>query len=124
MKKLLLFVLALVMLGVPFTVFAEDGETPLSSEGIYSQGDVDANNNINIKDATITQKFLVKLQDFSNSQQKRANVDGENPLNIKDVTFLQKFIAKLEPELYEPRNFHQGAQDDDVIITLPIIPAM
>lgn len=107
------------------TAFAEDGEAEVAPGGVYRQGDVDANKDINIKDATFIQKHLANLLEFSYSQQRRANVDGESALNIKDVTFLQKFLAKLEPQLFEPKAMHQGTpNDEDNIITLPIIPAM
>ena len=95
----------------------EYGLTPEKSEIIYSNSylmepleigeftilDINADGNINIKDATAVQKYCAKLIDFDEGQLKRADGwrydsdTGENFVNvtIRTATRIQKFSAHL-----------------------------
>lgn len=58
-------------------------------------GDADENGKINIKDATLVQKFVAGLLDLSGQAQKLADVDANGKVNVKDATLIQKFVAGL-----------------------------
>ncbi len=77
------------------------GETkpsdPVEDKGIL--GDVNHDGKVNIKDATLIQKFAAKLQDFTDAEKFRADVNADTKVNIKDATAIQKFVAKIETGL-------------------------
>jgi hypothetical protein len=58
-------------------------------------GDVNSDNNINVKDATLIQKKCASLETFSDAQCKVADVNGDGNVNIKDATLIQKYCASL-----------------------------
>ena len=59
-------------------------------------GDVDGSEKVNIKDATLIQKHIAKLEQLDEKAIFAGNVDGSDALNIRDVTTIQKWIAKLD----------------------------
>lgn len=59
-------------------------------------GDVDFSDKVNIKDATLIQKHLAKLENLDEKAQFAGDVDGSEVLNIRDVTYIQKWLAKIE----------------------------
>ncbi len=61
-------------------------------------GDVDFSEKVNIKDATLIQKHLAKIDELDEKGAFAGNVDGNDVLNIRDVTNIQKWIAKMEVE--------------------------
>lgn len=61
----------------------------------YCAGDVDCDKNITIKDATLIQKYLADLENFSYLQQRTSEVDGDDKITIKDATMIQKYVADL-----------------------------
>jgi len=63
-------------------------------------GDVNGDLKVNIKDATLIQKHLAKLNTLSQSQLLLSDVDGKKGVSIKDVTHLQKWLAGLVKELF------------------------
>ena len=66
---------------------------PGTSDIVY--GDVDGNGSINISDATLLQKYIVKLESLSADQLARADVDHNGTVNISDASVIQKYVAKL-----------------------------
>lgn len=66
---------------------------PVVGDGIY--GDVDRNNSVNVKDATLIQKYIAKLAELDSLQLELANVDGANGVSIKDATAIQKYAAHI-----------------------------
>lgn len=58
-------------------------------------GDADLNYQINVKDATMIQKFLVDLVTPNGLQKAVSEVDGDGVVTIKDVTMVQKYCAGL-----------------------------
>ncbi len=67
---------------------------PVVDKGIL--GDVDGNGKVNIKDATMIQKFAAKIIDLTDDEKLRADVNADNKNNVKDATAIQKFVAKIE----------------------------
>lgn len=63
-------------------------------------GDADLNGTIDIIDATIVQKYIVKLTTLSDKAliaAARCDADGENNIvSIKDATYIQTYAAKLD----------------------------
>ncbi len=59
-------------------------------------GDVDLDEAVKIKDATLIQKALAKLAELDDKQNAVADVTEDGKVNIKDATAIQKFLAKIE----------------------------
>lgn len=59
-------------------------------------GDVDADSEITIKDATLVQKYVACITSLYNSQKNYADVESDGAVNIKDATAIQKMIAGIE----------------------------
>ena len=66
-----------------------------TEEQRYLYGDVDLNNTITIKDATLMQKALSKLITLQTMQLVVSDVNKDGRVNVKDVTAIQKYCAKL-----------------------------
>lgn len=58
-------------------------------------GDADLNLEVNIKDATLIQKFVARTVDFSEDQLLCAEATEDDEINIKDATAIQKFVANI-----------------------------
>ncbi len=67
---------------------------PVEEKGIL--GDVDYNGKVNIKDATMIQKFAAKIISLTDAEKLRADVNADAKVNIKDATAIQKYVAKIE----------------------------
>lgn len=82
-------------------MFFTIGASAYSTDG-YSNGDVNVDGRVNIKDATEIQKYSVQLVTLSEDQIKLAdyNLDGE--VNILDVTEIQQVLAQLKDAPVEP----------------------
>ncbi len=70
-------------------LLSDPGETPI----MY--GDVDGNGVVNVSDATLVQKYIVKLETLTADQIARADVDHNGTVNISDASTIQKYSAKL-----------------------------
>lgn len=67
---------------------------PTSSQTVEVKlGDVNGDNKISIRDATVTQLYLVKKQALSMLQQSAADVNLDGKINIRDVTFIQMYLV-------------------------------
>lgn len=71
---------------------ASSGNTEVKK---YRYGDVDLNDKISIKDATVTQKALAKLINISDLQLVLGDVNCDGKVNVKDVTTIQKYCANI-----------------------------
>ncbi|MDY4813645.1 MAG: dockerin type I repeat-containing protein, partial [Ruminococcus sp.] len=49
---------------------------------------------VNIQDATLLQKYLNNSEELTDMQLKNADINYDGEVNIKDVTYLQKYIAE------------------------------
>lgn len=68
---------------------------PTEPAGDYLKGDSDCNGKVNVKDATLIQKYVAKMTDMSAQGKENGEVDGNGKLNVKDATMIQKFIANM-----------------------------
>ena len=60
-----------------------------------SLGDVSFDNDLTIKDATLIQRHLAKIEVFDYEKLLRADTSKDGEISIKDATKLQRVIAKL-----------------------------
>ena len=106
MKKILSLIMLFVMLMLlcSFSVAATtetESVTSVKSENsaaIYTIGDVNCDDNVNIKDATAIQKWLADFITLSKKECLAADVDGDGKLSVKDATAIQKWLANIEIE--------------------------
>lgn len=68
---------------------------PTDPIGEYLKGDADCNGKVNVKDATLIQKYIAKISDMTEQGIINGEVDGNDKLNVKDATMIQKFIANI-----------------------------
>ena len=73
---------------------ATEPSEPDVDKGIL--GDVNDDGKVNIKDATMIQKFAAKIIELTDDEKLRADVNADNKNNVKDATAIQKFVAKIE----------------------------
>ena len=59
------------------------------------KGDVNRDGSVTVVDATLVQKYIVKLEDFDAGTMKIADVNGNGIIEITDATLIQKIITKL-----------------------------
>lgn len=57
------------------------------------RGDADLNGEVNIKDATLIQKYAAKSVDLADQALKNADADENGEVNVRDATTVQKFVA-------------------------------
>ena len=48
---------------------------------------------VNVKDATLIQKYIAGLTELTDEQKKLANVNNDDALNVSDATLIQKYCA-------------------------------
>lgn len=58
-------------------------------------GDVNNDDKISIRDATLIQMYCAEIISLSNEETIKADVNEDDNVDIKDVTFLQKYLAGL-----------------------------
>ncbi len=58
-------------------------------------GDADLDEKVNIKDATVVQKFAAKLVTLEGNAFLAADADQSEKVNIKDATVIQKYVAGI-----------------------------
>lgn len=61
----------------------------------FELGDVNKDGKLNIRDATVIQKYLAKLADLDEEALILADYDLNEKVNIKDATAIQKKLAKV-----------------------------
>lgn len=71
-----------------------DGTEP-TTPGEYAIGDANMDGKLNIRDATLIQKYLAKMLSLSDEQKDYADFDLNGKVNVRDVTAIQKKIAGL-----------------------------
>lgn len=79
---------------------ANNADTPGASSSDlnarYLLGDANLDSKINIKDATIIQKYAANIVEFSEEQCVRADANEDAKVNVKDATAIQKFLAGID----------------------------
>lgn len=89
---------------ISVTVTDEDGNTCTSSKMFtvgnvsqeYELGDVNLDGYVNVKDATLIQKYSINLCELNETQVKLADIDGNGTINVIDATCIQKKINGLD----------------------------
>ncbi len=66
-------------------------ETPVSV--VY--GDVNGDGYVSIDDATLVQKYIADIIDFTDDQVAAADTDHDGDISISDVTRIQKYVADI-----------------------------
>lgn len=98
-KKTLSLILIIAMIFSTFYLAISSVSATTNSESGGTSfgllGDVNLDESINIKDATMIQRYLAFLIELSNIQTKLADVDI-NGVSIGDVTWIQKYCAQLD----------------------------
>lgn len=64
----------------------------------FTLGDVNADDKINILDATLVQRASAKLMTLTDTQTKASDVDKDGKITILDVTKIQRYVAKVISE--------------------------
>ncbi|MBR3987987.1 MAG: starch-binding protein [Clostridia bacterium] len=87
------------------TVATEDIETftavyptEIVEETVGIIGDTNCDGKVNIKDATVIQKHIAKMDTGIEINPEIADCFKDDKINIKDVTLIQKYLAKYETE--------------------------
>ncbi len=62
----------------------------------YALGDVNKDSKLNIRDATLIQKYLAMLVSLDEEAVSLADFDRNGKVNVKDATAIQKFIAGIK----------------------------
>ena len=78
----------------PTTVGEETSQSETAPD-TFILGDVNGDMNVNIKDATLIQKKVAKLIEFTEVQERQGDVNLDKTVNIKDATLIQKKAAGL-----------------------------
>ncbi|MBE6737843.1 MAG: starch-binding protein [Ruminococcaceae bacterium] len=109
-KRLLSIVLVVLMLfsmsmvatsayTVPDGYAVAPGDTTegsIKGETVGIIGDADMNDAVNVRDATLIQKFAADLVELSEVQKLLSDVNFDKNVNVKDATPIQKWVAGLE----------------------------
>lgn len=73
-------------------------ETTIGNKEKFLLGDANLDEKINIKDATIIQKYAASLETLSDIQLITADANGDEKVNVKDATAIQKYVAGMVEE--------------------------
>ena len=65
-------------------------------DNMILMGDTTLDRRIDVSDATLVQKHIVKLENLTNNSLVAADVDRDNTISIKDATLIQCYVAKFE----------------------------
>ncbi|MBQ2825268.1 MAG: leucine-rich repeat protein [Clostridia bacterium] len=65
------------------------------AESEFDLGDANKDGKLNIRDATIIQKYLAKLADLDEEAVALSDFDGNGKVNVKDATAIQKKLAGI-----------------------------
>ena len=126
MKKIISVILVLLMLFCfsVVSISAEENETEILVPGVDNNltsedevtstedenatrllGDADGDDSVNIRDATLIQKFVADMVTLDEAAQIYADTDRNDEVNIKDATLIQKAIVGLlgkKPSIGKP----------------------
>lgn len=75
--------------------YAENNNIPfvLLKKISYELGDVDLNDMVDVKDATLIQKYLASITTLDETQVSLADFNGDGQVNITDATAIQKYLV-------------------------------
>ena len=69
--------------------------TSAEAESEFDLGDANKDGKLNIRDATIIQKYLAKLAELDEEAIALSDFDGNGKVNVKDATAIQKKLAGI-----------------------------
>ena len=113
MKRQATIIVAIVFVLTVVTAFASSAQS-------FKFGDANCDGKINIKDATVIQRYAAMLLKLDDAQLKLADVNADGKVNVKDATMIQKLLAKLIPSFpadastTEPQSSGDEAATDSV----------
>ncbi|MBR3971573.1 MAG: starch-binding protein [Ruminococcus sp.] len=94
-----------------------DTTHPINPGEIVKMGDSDLSGNVNVKDATLIQKYVASLETLSDKALFVSNVDGSSNVNVKDATAIQKFVASIETGFNIGEDVLYGGSDTPIPTT-------
>lgn len=84
----------------------------ISATEVYGYvGDADLNGKLNIRDATLIQKYAANISELSDEALRLADADFSEKVNVRDATAVQKWLAGIS--IYPPVGHALYALDDD-----------
>ncbi len=115
MKKLLGFILAAA------AVMSFVSLSSIDASAYYIKGDLNGDNKISLRDASIAQKIDVGLITPSSDQLRGGDVDGNGAINAQDSLMIQKYVCldketmeAITPNKQERINFVSKINEDRV----------
>ncbi|MBQ1978066.1 MAG: CotH kinase family protein [Ruminococcus sp.] len=73
----------------------EPGTTAPNDPITYRLGDVDLNHSVNVKDATLIQKYVASLVELEDYSLAVADTNKDTRITVSDATAIQKFVAGI-----------------------------
>lgn len=68
---------------------------PLDGEEEPIIGDVNGDGSVTVVDATIIQRYIARITDFTPEQKAAADTNGDGNVTIVDTTLIQRYIARI-----------------------------
>lgn len=105
---------AAYVLPAGMAVSLEEGAdlSSISAIEVYGYvGDADLNGKLNIRDATLIQKYAANISELSEEALRLADADFSEKVNVRDATAVQKWLAGIS--IYPPVGHALYALDDD-----------
>ena len=65
-------------------------------DNMILMGDTTLDRRIDVSDATLVQKHIVRFENLTNNSLVAADVDRDNTISIKDATLIQCYVVKFE----------------------------
>ena len=135
-KRLLSIVLAVLMLlslssvavsaytvpdGYKLAINEGNDETGINGEIYGLIGDSDMSGAVNVRDATLIQKFAASIVTLDDVQKILADVNFDGNVNVKDATPIQKWVAGIET--LEPINklIYTPEKETEPSTTAPVV---
>lgn len=72
------------------------GEFAINIENTMPNYDVNMDGVVDIKDASLIQKYLTDLASLTDEQMPLADINQDGLVSIKDVTYLQRYLTKVD----------------------------
>ena len=93
------------------TVIASLSFGMISADAATIKGDVNGDNNITLRDATLAQKINVGSLSPSTNQKNSADFDSNNSVELADALLIQKFVCldKTTLDTYSPNRVNRIA---------------
>lgn len=123
-KYISILLVAVMLIGmIPYAAFAEStpdfADAESNDNAVYLLGDVDLDGDVNVKDATLLQRYLADLVELNEIQMILANVEGTG-ITVTSVTWIQKYAAELDIgglKIGQPVDLEGGTTEPDTTPT-------